>query len=188
MRLDDNLGTMSFDNLINQNTPEADVFSVILRKEAVELKRGTVLALSSRDSKYVILGTTAADAIEAAAAVYGATEDTALVAGKTYYTRSGSESSYVYTAVEAPDVANIATYYEITTAAVEAQAAEVLTANCILTDDVTVTAAADVTALAYRTGHFNRNKLIVKANYTFTDADEEALRNSGILLDDAVIL
>ena len=43
---------------------------------------------------------------------YGKTTDTALNADKTYYTRSGSASSYVYTIVETPDTANIGTYYE----------------------------------------------------------------------------
>lgn len=62
---------------------------------------------------------------------------------------------------------------------------EVLTANCVLCDDIKVGTAADVTALAYRTGHFNRNKLIVKSGYTLKAADEEELRKCGILLSDA---
>ena len=48
--------------------------------------------------------------------VYELTSDVALVEGKTYYTRSGSgttESPYVYTPVETPDVSDIATYYEV---------------------------------------------------------------------------
>lgn len=47
-------------------------------------------------------------------AVYTKTTDVALNADKTYYTRSGSAGSYVYTAVASPDVANIGTYYELT--------------------------------------------------------------------------
>jgi len=43
---------------------------------------------------------------------YTLTEDTAVVAGKTYYTRSGSSPNYVYTPVENPTTANIGTYYE----------------------------------------------------------------------------
>lgn len=49
------------------------------------------------------------------AIVYTKTEDVALATGKVYYTRSGSEGAYVYTKVATPDVANIATYYEVTT-------------------------------------------------------------------------
>ena len=63
---------------------------------------------------------------------------------------------------------------------------ETLTANCILADDVEVGTAADVTAFAYRTGKFARNKIIVAASHTFSAADEEALRNGGILFDDAI--
>lgn len=66
-----------------------------------------------------------------------------------------------------------------------AETNETLTANCILTDDVVVGTSADVEALAYRTGHFNTKKLIVKTSYTLTAADKEALRNGGILLSDA---
>jgi len=131
-RLDENLGSVSFDNLINQNTPEADVFTVPLRAGQGIITRGTVLALSSGtggDDAMVILGT-------------AAEED------------------------------------------------ETLTANCILAQDVdTGEGAGDpVNALAYRTGHFNRNKLTVKTGYTLTKVDEENLRKGGILLDDAVTL
>ena len=62
---------------------------------------------------------------------------------------------------------------------------ETLAANCILCDDVLV-GTEDVNALAYRTGHFARNKIIVKDGHTFSKADEEALRNGGILLSDVI--
>lgn len=63
---------------------------------------------------------------------------------------------------------------------------ETLTANCILAEDVEVGTTADVTALAYRTGHFARNKLAVASGYTLTATDEEELRKAGILLSDAI--
>lgn len=44
---------------------------------------------------------------------YKDSPDVALVSGKAYYTRSGNAGAYVYTLVAAPDVANIATYYEV---------------------------------------------------------------------------
>ena len=44
--------------------------------------------------------------------VYAATTDQAVVTGKIYYTRSGSEGAYVYTKVADPKTASIATYYE----------------------------------------------------------------------------
>lgn len=43
-----------------------------------------------------------------------------------------------------------------------------------------------VTATAYRTGHFARNKLSTDGSYTLVAADEEIMRNAGILLSDAL--
>lgn len=63
---------------------------------------------------------------------------------------------------------------------------ETLTANCILAEDVEVGTTADVTVLAYRTGHFARNKLTVASGYTLKATDEEELRKAGILLSDAI--
>ena len=54
----------------------------------------------------------------------------------------------------------------------------------ILTDDTDVSVAT--VANAYRTGHFNRNKLITNGSYKLTAADEEILRAAGILLSDAI--
>lgn len=63
---------------------------------------------------------------------------------------------------------------------------ETLTANCILAEDVEVGTTADVTVLAYRTGHFARNKLAVASDYILKATDEEELRKAGILLSDAI--
>ena len=67
-----------------------------------------------------------------------------------------------------------------------ATANETMTANCILAEDVEVGITADVTVLAYRTGHFARNKLAVASGYTLKATDEEELRKAGILLSDAI--
>jgi len=195
-RLDEVIGSVEYDGLIVDSSPAADVFSVTIRKlgTAATLKRGTVLARSDVDDKMVILGTTPAEgaagtpAVDEVPAVYTKTADAALNADKVYYVKFGT----AYVAVSAPDVDEIANYYELTTPAVPAVPAgaddpdEVLTPDCILADDVAVGTSADVTALAYRTGHFARNKIIVKTGYTFTSADEQALRGKGILLSDAV--
>ncbi len=185
-RLDEKIGTMAYDGLIVANEPVADAFSVIIRKGAATLKRGTVLALSSRDGKFVILGTSALPATEAADAVYEKTNDTEIVQGKTYYTRTGDPGSYTYTKVAEPSAGSLSTYYEVTTPATEAADAEILTANCILADPVEVTAEADVGAIAYRTGHFNRGALILKEGTALSATDEEDLRKGGILLSDAL--
>lgn len=52
--------------------------------------------------------------------------------------------------------------------------------------DVEVGTTANVTVLAYRTGHFARNKLAVASGYTLKATDEEELRKAGILLSDAI--
>jgi hypothetical protein len=131
-RLDENLGGVTFDNLINQNYPPADVFSVSMRAGLGVVTRGTVLALSTGtagDNAMVILGT---------AAVVD----------------------------------------------------ETLTANCVLAEDVDTgdVPGAAVHALAYRTGHFNRNAITVKDGYTLSAANEEDLRKGGILLSDALAI
>lgn len=43
---------------------------------------------------------------------YELTEDSTIIVGKTYYTRSGTDPNYVYTPVANPDVSQIGTYYE----------------------------------------------------------------------------
>lgn len=57
---------------------------------------------------------------------------------------------------------------------------EVLTAYCILCDDVEVGTSDDVTVPVYLTGCFNTNKCIVADSYTMTEADKDALREGGI--------
>ena len=57
------------------------------------------------------------------------------------------------------------------------------TASAVLSDD---TLEDDDTAVAYRSGHFNRNALIVADDYKLTAADENNLRMSGIFLSDAM--
>ena len=48
------------------------------------------------------------------ALTYGLTSDTDIVEGKSYYTRSGNEGSYVYTKVTTPVKTSLSSYYEVT--------------------------------------------------------------------------
>lgn len=57
------------------------------------------------------------------------------------------------------------------------------TASAILSDD---TLENDDTAVAFRSGHFNRKALIVADGYALTAADENNLRLAGIFLSDAM--
>lgn len=59
-------------------------------------------------------------------------------------------------------------------------------ANAVLADPVDTGTGEAVHAVAYRTGHFNANALIVAEGYEITAADKEALRVVGILISDAV--
>ncbi len=43
---------------------------------------------------------------------YSLTQDSAIIEGKVYYTRSGEEGHYIYTPVETPVVSELSTYYE----------------------------------------------------------------------------
>lgn len=57
---------------------------------------------------------------------------------------------------------------------------EVLTACCILCDDVDVGTADDVTVPVYLAGCFNLNKCITINDHTITEPEKDALRNGGI--------
>jgi hypothetical protein len=52
--------------------------------------------------------------VEYVNATYSKTSDSSVVAGKTYYTRSGSSGNYTYTKVASPVDADISNYYEMT--------------------------------------------------------------------------
>lgn len=65
-------------------------------------------------------------------------------------------------------------------------AAVATNATYILSDDIDTATGSAVVAMAYRTGHFARNKLTTDGSYTLTAADEEIVRKSGILLSDAL--
>lgn len=54
----------------------------------------------------------------------------------------------------------------------------------ILAEDVDAT-KADANAVAYKSGGFIKNALIVKAGYSLTATDVDTLRNAGIYLEDA---
>ena len=118
-RLDETLGAVGYDNLINGITPGAEVFSVQLATGQGVLERGTLLATTDGGMVKISAETT----------------------GK---------------------------------------------ANAVLAEAVDTGYGAAVTGIAYRTGHFNANKLIVADGYEITAADKEALRVAGILISDAV--
>lgn len=58
------------------------------------------------------------------------------------------------------------------------------TASYILAEDVDAS-SGDVEAVAYKSGGFIKNKLIVDDSYTLTGSDVDTLRNAGIYLENA---
>lgn len=118
-RLDETIGAVGFDNLINGAYPPAEVFSVKVKQGQGVLLRGSLLAAGDDGMELIGESTT----------------------GK---------------------------------------------ANAVLAEDVDTGSEEAVVAVAYRTGHFNGNALIVDEGYEITAEDKEALRTAGILLSDAV--
>ena len=74
------------------------------------------LSIGTLNGRLVMVDDSMPTAEDESTATYAKTTDTAVVAGKTYYTRSGSAGSYVYTVVADPQDANIGSYYEKTAA------------------------------------------------------------------------
>lgn len=191
-RLDETLGTVGFDNLINGTNPPAEVFSVKMLKGAAEktYKRGTVLALDE-NGKMVILGTAGASGTfsgtgDGTTKVFSLIDDGAIPAGVSEVKVDGTAltSGFFYNPASGDLIFDSAPANTKTIAVKTVIGSFV--ANAILAEDVTVGTTADAVAVAYRTGHFNSNGLIVAQGYTMTAADKEALRSAGILISDAV--
>lgn len=68
----------------------------------------------------------------------------------------------------------------------EASDGETLVARKIAAEDVTVDEASATTTLAYRSGDFIRESLIVKDGYSLTSEDIYHLEQSGIYLNNAI--
>lgn len=67
--------------------------------------------------------------------------------------------------------------------AIKFTAAEGQSPDSILTDDITVTAAGDYVATAYKTGCFARQVINTATGITLTDAQVETLRTKGIFIE-----
>lgn len=60
-------------------------------------------------------------------------------------------------------------------------------ASYVLAEDVELSTTGTVTAEVYETGKFVGNSLIVAEGYRITTADERALRDAGIFLENAMV-
>ena len=71
-------------------------------------------AMATLNGRLVLIDDSMPVVEDESTATYAKTTDEAVQPGKTYYTRSGSSSSYVYTKVETPSTESISNYYEKT--------------------------------------------------------------------------
>ena len=71
-------------------------------------------AMATLNGRLVLIDDSMPVVEDESTATYAKTTDEAVQPGKTYYTRSGSSSSYVYTKVETPATESISNYYEKT--------------------------------------------------------------------------
>lgn len=71
-------------------------------------------AMATLNGRLVLIDDSMPVVEDESTATYAKTSDVAVQAGKTYYTRSGSSGSYVYTKVDTPSTESISNYYEKT--------------------------------------------------------------------------
>ena len=142
-------------------------------KTAADTAKGTAETAFQATAEYAVLNS------------YELTSDVSLVIGKTYYTRSGQgteQSPYVYTEVESPVVADIATYYENTgkTGDLEAAGIALATAKSTLATAQAALVAAQA-ALAALTPEDEGYEAAVAA----VEAAEDDVADAEDDLDDA---
>lgn len=205
MKMNETIGTMTPDNLIVNNNVPVLVKGVTLATGQGILKRGTVLGASPINGKFYKVDSRTEPVVKRTLQITGEGTKTAVLAlagldAASLIVRVGDEFGAIaeagadkdYTAAYADNTLTITMvaggalvdaaqcYIEIEKAAVSANEAD-----CVLTDDVDTGTTADVIVEAYRTGHFNRNALIVTTGDT-VDNSENVLRNKGIFLSDSV--
>ena len=96
------------------NLENMNLLTYLKYNDANGMQRDTGMA--TINGKLVIIDDSMPIEEDESTATFEATSDSALVEGKTYYTRSGSAGSYVYTAVTTPSAASLSSYYEKTAA------------------------------------------------------------------------
>lgn len=94
------------------NLENLRILTYLLYNDENGMQRETGMA--TLNGKLVIVDDSMPVMEDQSTATFSATSDTAVAAGKTYYTRTGTSGNYVYTVVENPVDSAIATYYEKT--------------------------------------------------------------------------
>lgn len=196
-RLDENLGSVSFDNLIHGNEPAALTGHIKLASGQGKLLRGSVIAMTAPGGDGILLGSdknvsavldvdTLVATFEKAGLntaklkVYAEEGDTPATV-TTDYTVAYSNNTLTIT-LKADGALKNETKIRITC---ELTADVMAKAKYILAEDTETGTSTAVVGLAYKTGCFNANQLIVADGYTMTEANKEELRTLGIFLADA---
>lgn len=196
-RLDENLGSVSFDNLIHGNEPAALTGHIKLASGQGKLLRGSVIAMTAPGGDGILLGSDKnvsaildVDTLEATFEKAGLditklkvyAEDgenpATLTTDYTVTYEDGVLTITLKAAGALKDETSIRITCDLT---VDAMAK----AKYILAEDTETGASTAVVGLAYKTGCFNANQLIVADGYTMTEANKEELRTLGIFLADA---
>ena len=94
------------------NLENLRILTYLLYNDENGMQRETGMA--TLNGKLVIVDDSMPVMEDQSTATFSATSDTAVTAGKTYYTRTGTSGNYVYTVVTNPVDSAIATYYEKT--------------------------------------------------------------------------
>ena len=183
------VGSCGVDNLIAKLTPTAETFGVKVAAGSGVLPRGTLLGVNSsgkmevygaaeeKSQKFSGDGTTKKFTVTAQPAALTSVKvgDTAVDAADYTYTADTGELSFA-TAPASGTNNVVVSYSERNTGN--------LSVNCILADDVDASGETDATAVAYRSGNFNRKAVILPTGYTLSAADEDALRKYDIIFTD----
>ena len=196
-RLDENLGSVGFDNLIHGNEPSALTGHIKLASGQGTLLRGSVIAMAAAGGDGILLGSDKSVDVTLEVTTLTATYEKAglditkleVYAEKgetpatitTDYTAAYENGTLTITLAAAgalKDETSIRITCDLT---VDAMAK----AKYILAEDAATGTSEAVVALAYKTGSFNGNQLTVATGYTMTAANEEELRSLGIFLADA---
>lgn len=198
MNLNETLGNLVYDNLINETTPTAEVWHVTYGSGNGVVKRGTVLALdnsgeavpygadfwqtkadqSLTSHAVAISGCTNID--ENYIKVFDATNDVEMTVGADGDCTAVNSSGTV-TVTVSESYENYATCAKVTLK-YGVTAGNFAEPYAIAADTVDTT-GGDVEGVAYMTGCFNRNNVITVAGCPL---DTETLREKGIFFNDSV--
>ena len=172
-RLDAANGTVEYDKLMNSGAFQHDTKLVTVASGEGELAKGTALAVNGA-GKMVILGSKK---------TAGWVEVTSKTPGALLVVASSAGTGEIAVADVTPVVDS--TYTPAADDYVIYQADDYFEADCILAEDVDAT-SADVKAVAFSMGKFNKNHLIVKNAYTLSDAAIDQFRKNNITFGESI--